>query len=68
MLKSVFPSLPCQAQRPMSLNSNWREGLRPEFELVLCSAHMRLDQKTVGRIHHILSGPLGWPPSPSNII
>ena len=70
MLTSAFP-LRKSAQeiappryednRSMSLNSDWRERLLPEFKLVLCSAHMSPDQKTVGRIHHILSGPLSWP-------
>jgi hypothetical protein len=44
----------------MGANSNWREGLRPERELILCCAHTRLDDATAGRIREILRGPLSW--------
>ena len=44
----------------MAVNSNWRIGLRPERELILCCAHTRLDNATAGRIREILRGPLSW--------
>jgi SAM-dependent methyltransferase len=44
----------------MKANSNWREGLRPERELILCCARTHLDEAAAGRIRAILRGPLSW--------
>lgn len=44
----------------MSAISLWKEGLRPELELVLCCAHTRLDERNADRIRELLRGQLGW--------
>src|ERR1700684_3717483 len=45
----------------MAKNPNWKEGLSPERELVLCCARVNLDEATAGSIRDILLGPLNWP-------
>jgi hypothetical protein len=44
----------------MGANSDWREGLSPERELILCCSRTNLDEATAGRIREILRGPLSW--------
>lgn len=44
----------------MSATRNWREGLRPELELVYCCALPHLDEAATGRVREILRGPLSW--------
>jgi Uncharacterised nucleotidyltransferase len=41
-------------------NSNWREALSPERELILCCVRTNLDEATSERIRDILRAPLNW--------
>ena len=44
----------------MGKNSNWREGLSPERELILCCARANPGEATTARIREILHGPVNW--------
>ena len=44
----------------MSRDSNWRNNLRPELELILCCARTRLDEETAARVRELLRGELNW--------
>jgi len=44
----------------MNPESNWRNKLRPEQELILCCARTHLDEATAARVRTLVRGELNW--------
>ncbi len=62
-LSQIFWSSPlksCQNECSMGGNPNWKKGLPPERELVLCCARTHLDETSAARLRELLRGPLSW--------